>query len=189
LDLKNKFSCASLNLKLILGAKNLERIIGFDLQMLIQMGVQFFNTLVCIGILYYFLYKPVRKFISDRENKIAGEILDAKQKLESARKIKQELEKELQEINIKRDEILKVAHEIANQNKNLILKEARGESKRIISQANLFAKHELENAKQELKNEIINIAILILREFLEENLDQEMQNKFINKALKKIGES
>lgn len=167
----------------------MDRIIGFDNQLIIQIFFQFFNTLVCVMILYHFLYKPVKKFMQNRTNRIAKEIKDTEKNSAQVQKLKSNYEQKLVQIENEKNEILEAAHKQAIINKDLIITEAKREAAKIIERANLEIKYEKQQIHADMKNQVVNISWIVISDFLQNNLDSEMQNKLADLALKKMGET
>ena len=164
----------------------MDRIIGFDQQLLIQIGFQFFNSLVCFFILYMLLYKPLKNFMAKRTKKISSELEEAKKKLSEANDLKLKYEYCLKDIEAKRNEILEVAHYKATENKNLIINKAYEEAEKIKEQAKLES---LQNQKQmhdEFKKQIINVSWIVITDVLKNNIDDVTHEKLNQDCLKKI---
>lgn len=164
----------------------LDRIIGFDQQLLIQIGFQFFNSLVCFFILYTLLYKPLKNFMAKRAKKISSELEEAEKKLSEANNLKLKYESCLKDIEAKRNEILEVAHYQATENKDLIINKAYEEAEKIKEQAKLES---LQNQKQmhdEFKKQIINVSWIVITDVLKNNIDDVTHEKLNQDCLKKI---
>ena len=166
----------------------MDRIIGFDTQMLVQMGCQFLNTLICFAIIYYFLYKPVKKFMAERTRRIELQLSEAENKLAQAQSLKQEYEEKISQLENKQNEMLKIAHEQAVANKDLIIYEARQEAIKIKERAKLEIEYEKQQVKSDMKEQIINISWVIASDFLNENIDEQAQKEIAQKAVLKMGE-
>lgn len=166
----------------------MDRIIGFDTQLLVQMCCQFLNALVCVAILYYFLYKPVKKFMAARTEKIDKQISQTKKKLDEADKLKNEYKQKLQEIEHKQNKMLEAAHKQAVSNRDLIIYEARREALKIRERAKLEIEYEKQQIKADMKNQIINVSWIIASNFMKENLNDDIQNKLAQHAISKMGE-
>ena len=164
----------------------LDRIIGFDTQLLIQMGIQFLNTTVCVSILYGLLYKPVRKFMVERSRRIENEISQASDNLKKAQELKAEYELKLKNIEAQQKEMLDLAHKQAIEDKDLIINSAKQEALRIRKQTQLDIDRQKEQLKDELKKQVINISWVIASDFLKENLTDELQNTLAKEALAKM---
>ena len=164
----------------------MDRIIGFDTQMLVQMGCQLFNTLVCFGILYWLLYKPVRNFMSERTKRIKTQLDDAQKKNAEAQAIKTEYENKIHEIEEKQKKMLEFAHKQAVANKNMIINEAYREAEKIREQAKLEIEYEKQQLKTDIKQQMINISFTVANEFLADNFNEDVQKKFFDEAELKI---
>ena len=68
------------------------RIIGFDAQLLTDLGLQLFSTLVIVVALYFILHKPVTAMLDKRKQAIANEINEAKATNVNAAKLKADYE-------------------------------------------------------------------------------------------------
>lgn len=86
---------------------------GLDLRLII---IQVLNFGIMLGLLSYFLYKPVMNLLKEREDKIASGLKDAEE--------------------------AKVAKESATTEKQSILASAHGEAGEIVERAKASAKHE-----------------------------------------------
>ncbi len=166
----------------------MDRIIGFDSQLLVQMGIQFLNTLVCFAILYYFLYKPVKKFMAARTKKIELQLSQAQLKLNEADSLKKEYENKIRELESKQNEIIETVHKQANADKDLIIYEARQEALKIKERAKLEIEYEKQQVQSDMKNQIVNISWIIAGNFLNENINDDVQNEFAKQAILKLGE-
>ena len=60
------------------------RILGFDKTLLISLGIQWINIALLTAVLIFILYKPVKKFMADRSERIRGDIASARQNSEDA---------------------------------------------------------------------------------------------------------
>jgi len=159
-------------------------IIKPSLGLIFWMVISFSIVLI---ILYKIAWKPILKIINEREEKINKAIENAEL-----------LEKKIKEINLQAEEILNDAHKKANE----IIKEASEIKEKIISDARTKAQEEseriikntmqkLEKEKEitinEIKNEIINYALLISEKILKEELSDKTKNeKYLSKIFEEI---
>ena len=84
----------------------MDRLIGFDPQLLADAAIVGVNVLILFAILTYLLFDPVRKVLNDRRERIAAELQDAASKEEKANAMKAEYEFKLKDINKEADRIL-----------------------------------------------------------------------------------
>jgi F-type H+-transporting ATPase subunit b len=153
------------------------------------MGFQFLNTFVCIALVFYFLYKPVKKFMDNRTQKVNSKIKEASDNLASAKKIKSDYEKKMAELDLKCNEILKATHQASVDDRNSIIRDARKEAKKILEDARSMIASEREKMQSEMEKQIINISWIITNDFLKKNLTQEDQNELARMLADKLGEN
>ena len=84
--------------------------------------------------------------------------------------------------------ILSEARKRAIKQEGVIVEEAKVEASRIIAQANKEAELEKNRVKDEVKQEIINVASVMASRFVEESMDAEKQSKLIDETLNEMGE-
>lgn len=155
--------------------------IGFDWQVALANLV---NFLVIFFILKRFAFKPIKKIIQERQNKI-------NQGLENAQKA----ESDLMMADVKRDEIVKHAEN----NASLIIAEAakhgeevmdRAEKKaqqeaiKIMAQAAKTNEQEFQKMQKELKEKSINLVLRSTEKLLMEKMNDDKNEEYIKKLLK-----
>lgn len=144
------------------------------------------NFAALIILLWYLLADKIKKYFVDRKHEIAQELEDvdkekiaAEQKLDLYKQKFQQLERDIQEI---RDSLI---GEIESE-KDRIIEEAKVNSQRIIEQANASAKLEAENAKQELRNSVIELAGEMAVSIVTKNIDSKDQERLVQEYLDRV---
>lgn len=163
-------------------------VIILDQQFLIQLGFQLLNTAVLCFILAKLLYKPVKKFLADRKEKIANQIDSAQAKLEEAEKLKAEYELKISGIEKERDEILEQARSKGKKREEQIIAEAKEEAETLKSRAMLDIQREQEKAKDEIKKQIIEVSSLVASRFIAASMDDAAQDKLVDEVIADLGE-
>lgn len=97
--------------------------------------------------------------MQDRQNKIAGELDHAKTAQEDAEKLKADYEARLANVDKEADEILSAARAKALANEADIVAKAREEASRIIAHAHVEAELEKKKAADEIKQEMVGLAM------------------------------
>lgn len=165
------------------------RLFDLDFQLLADTTLTIIAVFVLFLALSYFLFNPARKFLQGRQEKIAGELDNAKTKEEEATKLKEEYEAKLSNVEREADEILSAARKKAVDNENRIIAQAKEEAARIIARANVEAELEKKKAADEVKQEMITIAAAMAGKIAAASMDENKQNALIDETLKEIGES
>lgn len=167
----------------------MERIIGFDLQLLSEMFWTGLNVLILFGGLSYLLFNPVRDMLEKRRAKIVGDLSDAAKDKEDAAALKAEYEKRLKEVSAEASVILEDARKKAKITESEILAEARAEAARIVERGHREVELERKKALDEMKQEIVSIASLMAGKAVAASMDVKIQDSLIEETLKEMGES
>lgn len=136
---------------------------GIDVKLI---TAQTINFLILLGLLSYFLYKPLLRMLAEREAKIAKGVQDA----EAA-------EKALEEADEEKSAILAAAHQEGESAVNRAKDIAKSEAHDIVSEAERVAAEKIrkgeergavlaENARKESEAEVARLAVLAAAEIL-----------------------
>ena len=178
------------NLNAVLLAAEMEpRLIDLDFQLLADSLLTIIAVFVLFIALSYLLFNPARKFMQDSQNKIAGELDHAKTALEDAEKLKADYEARLANVDKEADEILSAARAKAMANEADIVAKAREEASRIIAHAHVEAELEKKKAADEIKQEMVGLAMDAAGKFVRVSMDDRTKNALIEETLAEIGEN
>ncbi|MCH5333950.1 MAG: F0F1 ATP synthase subunit B [Agathobacter sp.] len=137
----------------------------------------------------YLLFNPARKLLKERQDRIAGEINDAKADKESAAALKAEYEAKLKDVDKEAEAILADARQKAIKNEAKIIAEAKEEASRIIKRAQDEAELEKKHAMDEMKQEMITIASMMAKKVVTASIDPQIQSTLVDETLREMGES
>ena len=155
------------NLNAVLLAAEMEpRLFDLDFQLLADSLLTIIAVFVLFIALSYLLFNPARKFMQDRQNKIAGELDHAKTAQEDAEKLKAHYEARLANVA-----------------------KAREEASRIIAHAHVEAELEKKKAADEIKQEMVGLAMDAAGKFVRVSMDDRTKNALIEETLAEIGEN
>lgn len=163
-------------------------ILQFDKALLIKIGIQWFNIILLTVVLVLVLYKPVKKYMSDRAERIKSDIHSARLNNENALELKRKYEKLIDNVEKEREEILSQAHRMAMERSDQILLSARQEAKHMLKKAEDEIEVERENAAEDIKRQIIELSTLMASRFVEVSIDRQTQDRYIEEALADWGE-
>src|SRR3989338_814986 len=144
---------------------------------------QIINFGLLFAVLWYFLYKPIKKIMAERESKISDSLNKATQLEEKSKKLEDELKvkmaeqrKELEEMHTKalaqQDKVRKDMKALAEEEARKIVEEARS----IIAQ-------EKQNMFVALESEVKQLAATLATKILEKEVDEKSQKKLMEEAL------
>lgn len=151
--------------------------------------MQLANFLILFLILKHFLFKPVTKFMQDRESEIKSQISNAKALEEEAVAYKEEYEAKLAKAEDEGKELIK-AHIQRGENRAFeIIKAAEGD----VESMKLHAHRELETerikAVNELKDQISELAVMAASKVIEKDLVEKDHKDLIDKFIREVGET
>ncbi|PNV60496.1 ATP synthase F0 subunit B [Clostridium sp. chh4-2] len=167
----------------------MDRLIGFDPQLLADAVITGINIFILFFALSYLLFNPVRDVLEKRRQKIAGELADAATDKKTAAEMKAEYEAKLKDINKEAEAILEEARKKAKKREAEIIDEAKGEAVRIIERANREIEMEKKKAVDDMKQEVIDLASLIAGKVVAASIDTTVQDALVEETLREMGET
>ena len=150
---------------------------------------QIINTLILFFVLRKIFFKPVTKFLDERQNTIKNKIDRTEEDLKEAAKLKEEYEQNLREA---RQEALSIMDSASNQGekkKEEIINQARSEAERIKEKASVEIEAEKEQALTYLRDHLADLATSAANVVLEKNLDAKGQAQLIDSFLERLDEA
>ena len=162
------------------------RIFGLDSQMLISIGIQLFNACLLSVVLSFILYKPVRKFLNKRTEGIEAQINNAENNAVKANELKEFYEKKLEALESDRLEVLETAKMQAAQKRKQMLLDTEKEIAAVKKQALADIQSERENAGEETRLNIIEVATVIAEKFVVVSLDDNAQNRLFDETMAEL---
>jgi len=155
-----------------------------DLGLLIWM---LFSFSIVVFVLAKFAWKPIMAALKQRERSISKSLLSAQRAREEMAKIEFGNEKITQLAKNERDNLLKEAKET----KNKIIEDAREAAKleadKIIQEARLNVEHEKNQVINEIKNQIAALSVDIAEKILKQQLGKDSKQKeLIDELIKDI---
>lgn len=131
-----------------------------------QILLHLFNFTILAGGLYFLLYKPVKDFMDKRAAYYQGMDDEAAKKLQAAKKLEEEYQDRLKQIDV---EIHEKKAEAARETEELVnatLEDARKQKEKIIAEAHGIAQTERKKMLMEAKEEIVKLALTATKKML-----------------------
>ena len=166
----------------------MERIFGLDLQLLQDVLLTAVAIFILFFVLSYLLFNPVREMLEKRKKKISDELQEAEKSLHEAEAMRVEYDAKMASAKEEANEILDDARKKAIKNRNEILQEARTDANRLKERAKAEIEQEKVHARDDLKNEMVDIAALLAEKAVSGNMNPEIQEQLVNETLQEIGE-
>lgn len=164
------------------------RIFGLDLQLVFDLLFQAVCVLILFAFLSYLLFNPVKKILNDRKERVLQEIMSAKEEQRKGDQYRREYEEKLSHVEKEADEILNLARKQARKREEDILIEAKNEAAAIIKRADIQIDLEIKSKKEEIKQNMIEIAVAMAGKITAISMDQKKQEAFLENTLEEMGE-
>ena len=149
---------------------------------------QILNFLVLMGLLYFFLFKPIQRFLTHRSESIHKVMEDAEASRQESQKKLSEYSQLLSQAQ-KEIEILKdAAKREVSEERRQTLKEAKEEARRLIDEAKEEIEGEVGNVRFQLRAEVVELATVLAEKVIKKSLREEDQHRLIQDTLEHMGE-
>ena len=158
-------------------------ILNLDKSLIITMIAQIINVALLTVILVFILYKPVKKFLNNRTQRIKQELDNAGALNEEARELKEKYEKLIDNIEEEREELLRQSQKKAVEKSDQLLFDAQKEADKLQKRVMDDLEIERRNMRDEMMRQIIEVSYVMANRFVEVSIDEETQNRFIEQAL------
>jgi F-type H+-transporting ATPase subunit b len=162
------------------------QLIDMDAQMFLDMLPNMLNFIITAALLTYLLYKPVKKILQARADRVEGEMKEAAQNKASAEELKTTYEQKVRDIETERAAILEEARKLANENRERMLNDAKAEAQSVKDKANRDIATELEQIKGAIHHSIIEISTDMAAKIISASIDKNAHDKLFNEAMTEL---
>ena len=166
----------------------MERIFGIDLQLLQDVVLTAVAIFILFFVLSYLLFNPVREMLEKRKKKISDELQEAEKSLQEAEAMKSEYDAKMLTAKEEANAILDDARKKALKNRNELLEDAHNDVNRLKARAMAEIEQEKVHARDDLKNEMVDIAALLAEKAVLQKMSPEIQENLVDETLQEIGE-
>lgn len=144
------------------------------------------NFALLVGLLVYFLRKPVIQFVASRSAQIRTQVEEAAaMKREAEAKLK-EFEQKLRDFEKEAKELIENARLEGESLKTRIIENAQKTAERMIKDADATVQANVNEFKDQIRRETIEKAIQLAESTIRERLSDEDQRRFINDYVQKV---
>ena len=154
--------------------------IGIDWQVLLA---QFVNFAILFGLLSVLLYKPMRRMLDERSNRIKESMEQAEQIKEQITNTEEQVKLQMEAARREGQDILAQAAQMGERLKEEAKGEARQEAEVIVARARTEIERERDQAIDEVKREFVDLAIRAAEKVVNESLDREKHRRLIEEVL------
>lgn len=162
------------------------QIIDLDATMVVSMVANLINFIVMAGILTFLLYKPVKRILQARSERVEGEMKDAAHSKASAAELKAEYEKKVRDIETERAAILDEARKTANEKREQILETAKAEAQDVKDRASRDIATEMQQVKGAVHQAIIDISADMAAKLIAATVDKNAHDRLFSEAMDEL---
>ncbi|MGC9317368.1 MAG: F0F1 ATP synthase subunit B [Armatimonadota bacterium] len=149
----------------------------------IKPGVMWVNMagfVLLVLLLKKFAFGPVGEILAERQRGIEADLEEAERNKELALADKRAIERELDRLDERADEIISEARSEAERRRAEILERAEEQSQRIIDEGERAVEHAAERTRQQLRQETAELAVQLSERALRQALDEERQRALVD---------
>ena len=163
-------------------------IFGLDPQLLVDSAITILAMFFVFLLLSYLLFNPARNLMEKRQEGIREQMETAAREKQDALQFKAEYDEKIKNVQKETDEILSEARKKALKKESVMLEEAREEAAQIVARANREVELEKSKVKDEMKQEIINVATAMAGKIVASSLDESKQSQLLADTLEEMGD-
>jgi len=148
-----------------------------------QIITHIIGFVIAVIILKKFAWKPLLSILEERKNKIKSEFDDIEEQRKKTEKLHSDYEEKLKEIDsLARTKIQEACREGQNLS-NQIKENARQEAKQIVARTREELLRDLDKAKVQLRDDVVNMTLQLAERIIQEKLDQEKDRQLIEQLV------
>lgn len=152
----------------------------------IEMAIQIIATLLLIVVVKIFFWDKVTAFLESRREIVDNELTEAAAQNEEARSLKDDAEEVYQKAKDDARTIIADAKSQAEDNKRQIIKQAKNEADQMKKSAQEDLEKEIELARNKLKAEIVDVAMVLSQKAIEKKISKETYDRLIDEAIEEV---
>lgn len=137
-------------------------------------------------VLAKFAWKPMLSMINQREEQIRDALSQAEKARAEAAEMLRQNEQNMARAEAEYQKVIREGKALAEKIKEEIVTKARQQAEQELARANEEIQRNIEAAKQQLRDEVADLAIKAAEKILEENLDAQKQQKLIDKVIQQL---
>lgn len=152
-----------------------------------QILISLINLVLLFFILKKFLFRPVKKVLTERQAEIDSRYEEARRKISDAESSKCQWEQKLSCAESEADKIMKNAVTAAKEYENTVTSEAQKQAEDIIRASKAEAELEKQKAAESIKHEIVELSEALAEKLLEREINVNDHKKLIDSFIDSIG--
>lgn len=144
------------------------------------------NLVTFLGLLWYFLRKPVAEFFGNRRTEVAKALAKAEDDRKRAESLAAEIAKRLAEIESELANIRESARKDAEAERAALLKQTEEDAARFLARASTDVDNRVRAARAELTAYAGDLAVEVAREILAKNVTPEDEKRLVAEGVAEL---
>jgi len=145
---------------------------------------QLINFLILLGLLTFFGYKPIRRMLDERSNRIKQSMEQTEATKKEYERARIEVEKQISKGRDEGQSIIGQAAQAGERIEEEARQGARKEAQAIVDRTREELERDRDKIVDELRKEFVDTAILAAEKVISETLDKEKHRRLIEQTLK-----
>lgn len=146
-----------------------------------------FNAALLLVALYFLLYRPVRKFLRAREDKVAGQLDSAADNQKLAAQLVEERQRQLNGAAQEVADLIKTGEAQGKARADAVVAAAQAEARQLAEKARAQMRTQEQNAQRELYDEAARLSVKIAAMVLEREVTEADHKRLLREFLEKAG--
>ena len=146
------------------------------------------STLLIVLIVKKFFWNYVRQYLEQRQAFIQSQLDESKANLQESEKLKTQYEEKMANAKQEALDLISAAKNTASREAGEIVSKARDDAHAIKEKAEMEIEHEKAKVREQLKEEISEVAFLAARKIVEKELDESTHRKYVEDFIDEAGE-
>lgn len=153
-----------------------------------QILISLANLLIMFFILKRFLFKPVKKVVSERQQQVDKLYGDAEESRNAAAEMKREYEERLAAAREEADSLVRSAVQTAQRRSDAIVSDASSQASHIKQKAEEEIAQERRQMLLDVRGEISDIAVSIASKVVGREVNKQDHDSFVDEFIRNVGE-
>lgn len=146
------------------------------------------STLLIVFIVKKFFWNYVREYLEKRQAFIQSQLDESTKALSESNELKEKYEQQMANVKAEANEIIANAKAEAKAEANDIVSKAKANAEAMKEKAMLDIENEKSKVKEQIKEEISEVAFLAASKVVEKELDENTHKKYVDDFIKEAGE-
>jgi len=147
---------------------------------------KFFNFAVLVGLLIYFIGKPLKGYLAKRHQTVKTQLEETQKTLSEAQALRAQYQEKMDRLDGEMEAFKKQTMQEAEAEKKKIVEEAMGFAARIREQARLTAAQETKEVARRIKEEISRLTIEQAEKLITEKISQSDHDQLVEEFIVKL---